>query len=55
MEDKKASNANLEIQNEWDETIPAWQIDLVMSELQNLANGNAGLMNWEEAIKTYKL
>jgi hypothetical protein len=55
MEDKKASNPNYEeIQNEWDETIPAWQIELVMSE-QNLANGNAGLMNWEEAIKTYKL
>ncbi|MEO6632564.1 MAG: hypothetical protein ABIN13_12600 [Mucilaginibacter sp.] len=38
-----------------DISIPQWQIELGKKELQNIADGNADLMDWSEAKKQFKL
>jgi|GEM_PF-945625 len=35
--------------------IPEWQIALGKSELKNLADGSAELMEWDEAKKLFKV
>ena len=35
--------------------IPDWQIQLGKEELQHIADGNAGLLDWEIAKKQFKL
>jgi hypothetical protein len=32
-----------------DNTVPEWQIELVKLELQNIANGQTELIEWDEA------
>ena len=34
--------------------VPDWQIDLGKKELQRIADGSAGLMDWESAKKEFK-
>jgi hypothetical protein len=38
-----------------DNLIPQWQIELGKKELQNIAEGNAELLEWSEAKKQFKL
>lgn len=38
-----------------DSSIPEWQKELGIKELQNVDNGTADLMDWEEAKKQFKL
>lgn len=35
--------------------IPEWQVELVKKELQNIADGNADLLSWEETKQQFKL
>ncbi len=35
--------------------IPDWQIELGKEELQNIAKGNADLMDWNDAKKQFKI
>jgi len=35
-------------------TVPEWQMELGIKELEKIANGTAGLMGWEESVKTFK-
>ena len=35
--------------------VPDWQIKLGKQELENIANGNAELMEWSEARKQFKM
>ena len=34
--------------------VPDWQIELGKKELKNLADGSAGLMDWDSAKKEFK-
>jgi hypothetical protein len=34
--------------------VPDWQIDLGKKKLQRIADGSAGLMDWESAKKEFK-
>jgi len=36
-------------------TVPEWHKELGLQELQNVANGTADLMSWEDAKKQFKL
>jgi hypothetical protein len=36
-------------------TIPDWQIKLGKEELQNIANGNTELKDWNESKKEFKI
>lgn len=34
--------------------VPEWQMELGKKELQNIVNGSAGLMSWNESLKQFK-
>jgi hypothetical protein len=41
--------------SEADSSIPEWQVEMGKKELQNIAEGNTELLNWNESKKQFKL
>jgi hypothetical protein len=54
MKNSENTDQDFEEENTAPIPLPDWQIKLGKEELQNIANGNAELMDWQEAKKQFK-
>jgi hypothetical protein len=54
MTDSQDTDRDFEEENNPPILLPDWQIKLGKEELQNIANGNAELMDWQDAKKQFK-
>jgi hypothetical protein len=55
MTNSENTDRDLKEENNIAFLVPDWQIKLGKEELQNIANGNADLMDWMEAKKQFKI